>query len=181
MKKGFLSTIAYAGSLIVDQLLAVMASMLILNIFSFFSKGKAAFFQFLISVLIFAFIVYIDSWIRGSGDYNKIKLKIFKRNSAKGFIAGLIATIPAYIFAVFAYLAETKGIFFFDFMGTDFFTAMNRFWQLPLGNLYTYANNNPALNFLIPLFVPVVSGIGYIFGLNRISIKQIIIYKKDKE
>ncbi len=181
MKKSYISTIAYAGSLIADQFVLVLATMLIVNIIGFVSKGGMAFLQFLISAVLFVFLIYIDSWIRGSSDCNKIKLGTFRRNAAKGFIAGLIATIPAYVFAIFAYIAESKGIVFVDFLGIDLFTALNRFWQFPLSGLYVFANENPVLNFVIPLFVPFVSGIGYFLGLNRISIKQILIYKKDEE
>lgn len=181
MKKSLISTIAYSVSLIADQFILILATMLIVNIIGFISKGKMAFLQFLISFVLFVLLVYIDSWIRGSSDCNKIKLGTFGKNSAKGVIAGLIATIPAYIFAIFAYIAESRGIVFVDFLGVDLFTALNRFWQFPLSGLYVFANDNPALNFVIPLILPVVSGIGYIFGLNRISIKQILIYKKDEE
>lgn len=181
MKKSFFSTILFSGSLIVDQFIAVLATTLLVNIFGFLTKGRMDFLQFLISAVVFTMLVYIDSWIRGSSDLNKIKLNIFKRNGAKGVVAGLMAAIPAYVFAFFAYLAESNGILFWDFLGADLFTVINRFWQLPLSGLYVFANETPVYNFIIPLFLPAVSGIGYVFGLNRISIKQIIIYKKDKE
>ncbi len=179
--KNKLLTLKFAGTLIVGQFLALLCSLLILTIIGFFSKNGSGAFQSLLCLAVFVVIIYFDSWHKGSEDINKIKLGFIKKNIFKGMLAGLIAIIPSFLLALFAFFSESKNVIFFDFLGIDLFSAINRFWQLPLSFLFNLVNNKPVLNLLIPFFVPVISGVGYLFGLNRISIKQIMLYKGDEK
>ena len=180
MKTKFL-TLKYAVTLLLDQFISVLCSLVIISILSFFFKERGVFLQNLLRFIFFAWIMYFDAWQKGSEDCNKIKLGYIRKNYFKGFLAGILASIPNIILATLAFLSESALIASYDFIGVSATSAIFRFWNLPLGMFMPFANDTPVFNFLIPLFLPVFSGIGYIFGLNKISIKEMVVYKNDEE
>lgn len=175
-------TLKYAGTLLIDQLISVLCSLVIISVLGFFLKdGRGTFLQNLLGFAFFAWIIYFDAWQKGSQDFNKIKLGYIRKSYLKGFLAGLLAALPNIFLATLAFFSENALISSRDFMGVGTISAIFRFWNLPLGMFLPFANETPAFNFIIPLFLPIFSGIGYIFGLNRISIKEIVVYKNDGE
>ncbi len=169
--------IKYAWSLIVDQFLAVFAGTIIVNIVLFFIRGDSSLLRLLTGGFVFAAICYIDTWGKGSEDYNNARAGIIKNNAFSGFLFGFVAIIPSLLIALFAFLAETGIVSFYQVLGEDVFTMINRFWQLPLSPLFVFVNEYPILNFVIPFFVPVISGLGYALGFRGIMIKKILLFK----
>ena len=167
---------AFAWSLIIDHLFAVLITILITTVINFFTS-KASVLIFVLSMAVYFSICYVDSWQRGNSDTNRIRLGIMKKNNLRGACAGLLAAIPSFVLAIGAMLAELHFLSFYNFLGVDIFTALNRFWQLPLSYLYTVANSYPWINLLIPLFLPLAAEFGYIFGRHNISLKGYFLYK----
>lgn len=181
MKNEILSVLRYAGSILAYQFIAIIVSFFVTNMISFFAPNGLMFLKFLISFIIYLLLLYTLSWGRGKSDANRMRLSLLYNNKGRGFIAGLVATLPSFIVALLAFMSESGSASFFEFLGIDGVTAINRFINLPLGNLYLLANEKPVMNLVFPLFIPVVSGIAYILGVYEISLKQILIYKADKE
>lgn len=175
------SIFSYAMCLFVDQFIALMISLLVTNIVSLFLPRGGELLRFLICASLYCVIIYLEGWYRGSSDRNRIALGKIPDNKLKGFLAGLIASIPSFVLALLALLAEKGLVSVLDVFGKDITSVLNRFWNLPLGLLYNYANNEPYLNLLFPFFIPVVTAVGYVFGINKFSIKQHFLYKADKE
>ncbi len=182
MKKNeILSLLKYAGSILANQFIAILVAFFVNNMIAFFAPNGLMLLRFLVPFIVYLVLLYTLSWSRGSSDANRIKLSMLYNNKFRGFIAGFIAALPSFVFAVLAFMSESGSASFFEFLGVDGVTAINRFINMPLGNLYVFANENPALNLVFPFFIPVLSGIAYILGINGISLRQILIYKADKE
>jgi len=181
MKAKSPNLIAYAGGLIIDHLFALLAALLTSNIINFFSTDGIPVLNLIISATVYFLICYVDAWNRGNTDSNRIRLGIMPDNKFRGVLAGLIAAIPGGILALLATVAELGIAKFYDVFAVDLFTALNRVWHLPLGTLYLFVNENPFGNFLFPLFIPVVSGFGYVMGLKEISLKYIFVYRNREE
>ncbi len=169
----------FAISLIVDQFLAVMASFLLMAIIGVFSSGGMPELHILLSILIYALICYVDSWNRGFSDANRMRLGTLPNNKFRGALVGLIAAIPAFLLALFAYLAEIGAVSVYDFLESDIMIIINRFWQFPFSSAFAKVNEMPVLNFAFPFFLPIVSGFGYLLGANEKTLRQIFVYAKD--
>ncbi len=183
MKKGAKENdlLGFAGGLLIDQLIVILVYVLLVSVFSFF-PSKAQIIQNIFSFLIFFAICYVDAWKRGDADNNRVRIGVSKKNLFKGLYAGFIASVPMYILALFAFLAEINAVSFFDFLGSDVFTSIMRFIHAPVvGFMKDAINQYPSLNFVLPLFVCAISGLGYIMGLKRITIKQIFMYKNSSD
>lgn len=177
MKKTSSGIIGYAFSLIIDQLIAILVSLVATNIINFFAPSGSSLLNFIVCISAYFVICYSDSWNRGCSDSNRVKLGVIPDNKLRGFLCGLVAAIPGLTLALLAYLAETGVASFRDVLGVDIFTTLNRMWHLPLGTLFRYANEAPLLNFVYAMFLPIISGFGYILGLNEIRLKQIFVYR----
>ena len=182
MKKNeIVSVLKYALSILSNQFLAIIVSFFVTNMISFFSPNGLMLLKFLIPFVVYLVLLYTSSWGRGSSDANRMRLSMLYNNKFRGFIAGFIAALPSFVFAVLAFISESGRASFFEFLGVDGVTAINRFINIPFGNLYLFANENPAINLIFPFFIPMISGIAYILGINEISLKQILLYKADSE
>ncbi len=167
----------FAGGLLIDQLIIIFVYVLLVSVFSFF-LAKARVIQNILLFLIFFAVCYVDAWKHGDADNNRVRIGVIKKNIFKGFLAGLIASVPMYVIAMFAFLSEINAVSFYDFLGADVFTSVMRFIHAPLMSFMKDAvNAYPGLNFVLPLFICAISGFGYIMGLKRIIIKQIFMYK----
>lgn len=175
-------TLKYAGSLLSDHLLALLAAVLMKNFFLFFSETGFPLLTQLLCLVITFLVFYVDSWKRGCSDGSRIRLGRMPNNYFRGFIVGLIAAIPGFILALGAFVAETGMMSFSEvFDNVDIFTTLNRFWNLPFAGFMEDVNKMPILNFAFPLFMVVVSGIGYILGRFEITLKQFFVYKTVKD
>ncbi len=182
MKKNeIVSLLKFSGSILVNQFIAILISIFVTNIIAFFSPNGFGLLRFLFSFVIYVLLIYTLAWRRGESDANKVRLSKLYDNKFRGFIAGLLAALPLLIVAFLAFLSESGRVSFFELLGVDGITVINRFINLPIGDLYVFANERPILNLVFPFIIPVVSGVAYILGLFEISLKQILIYKADKE
>ncbi|MBR3848190.1 MAG: hypothetical protein IKM21_02740 [Oscillospiraceae bacterium] len=181
MKNNAWTFVKYALGIVVNQLIAIVMSVFVTTVIGFFSSDGLPFFRFILTSVIYVALLYSTSWRKGSSDENRVKLGYLSDNKLRGFIAGLLAAIPGIVLAVFAFLSESGYVSFFEFMGHDGVVVINRFLNLPIGELYQFIEGRPALNILFPMVIPVVSGISYILGRYGISVRQILIYKADKE
>lgn len=175
------SLVKYSLSIIANQLIAIVMSVFITTVIGFFSSGGFSLLRFILSLAVYVALLYSTSWRAGSSDENRVRLGYLSDNKFRGFIAGLIAAIPGIIFAVLAFVSESGYVLFFEFIGQDGVVVINRFLNLPMGELYQLIEGSPALNILFPMVIPVISGVSYILGRLGISIKQILIYKADEE
>ncbi len=171
--------IKYALSLITDQFFAVVVSILLMNIINFFFPDRLEFIQYLLSFLFFTIFLYVDSWGKASSDKVKQKLGAATHFKLKGFVFGAIAAIPSVIIAALAFLSEVGVIAGYEFLHINVFVLINRFWQIPLGLILSGAvNSAPWVNILLPLWVPIVSGVGYLFGSLDITIRNLLLYSR---
>ncbi len=175
------SLYSFAGSLIVDQFLAVMASFLLTALIGLLAPGGIPSLNILLSLFAYALICYVDSWNRGFSDANRIRLGILPNNKFRGALAGLVAAIPALVLALLAYLTETEVISIFKVFESDIMLFINRFWQLPFSAVFSKVNEMPALNFAFPFFLPIVSGFGYFLGVSEFTLRQIFVYTKNDQ
>ena len=171
----------YAAGLVVDQFLALFATIIITNIFGFLFPHSSALIKLLSGVFAFGVICHVDSWGNGSSDRAKVKNGYISGNTAYGFLCGIVAIVPSLVLAFFAFLAEAHSVRFYSIFEKDIFTFINRIWQLPFSPLFVYVNKFPCLNFVLPMFVPIVSGAAYFLGFNGVTLKQLLLYKKDAE
>lgn len=181
MKSKGSGIIGYAGGLIIDHILALLGSLLVSNIINFFSKSGASALNLIICASIYFTICYVDAWSRGCNDSNRMRLGVIPKNKLRGFGAGFIAAIPGFCLSLLAFIAEIDLVKFYDVFSVDVFTTLNRLWHLPLGNMYVFANDFPVLNFAFPLFLPIVSGLGYIMGVHEITLKYIFVYRNKND
>jgi len=180
-KNELLSVLKLAGNLLLCQLVAVLATLFVTNLITFFSPNGLVLLRIIISVLVYTFLLYVAAWGQAQSDYNKTKTGKLHDNKLRGFVAGLVAALPFFVLALLAFLSESGKMSSFEFLGVDGITAINRFVNLPLGILYNFANGRPMLNFLFPMYMVVISGVAYLLGIFGISLKQIFLYKADEE
>ncbi len=170
---------SFAGSLIVDQFLAVMASFVITTLISIVSPRGMPPVNLVLCISVYFIICYVDAWNKGFSDINKIKLGMLSGNKLRGALAGLIAAVPGLIISVLAFFAESGIISIYKVFESDITLFINRFWQLPFNVFFTGVNENPLLNLAFPFFLPIVSEIGYYLGVNGCSLRQIFVYSRD--
>ena len=171
-------TIKFAFSLIVDQVLAIFATTIVINIVSLFLPDDVSLvLQFVLGIFVFGAICYIDTWGKGAADFGRAKSNQIKTSPFFGFVFGLVGIIPSFLIAFCAFLAETGAVSFYSLLGEDVFTIINRFWQMPLSSLFVFVNETPILNLVAPFFVCIISGIGYFLGYKGIAIKRYILFK----
>lgn len=177
------SVVRYALSLLADQVLAIMATVLVSNFFQFFSDDGFPLITQLFSLVILFLVFYVDSWKRGCSDGSRIRLGRMKKNYFRGFGAGLLASVPGLVLATGAFLAESDIMHFYElFDSFDIFTTLYRIWNFPLKSFFAgYVNSMPALNFALLLFMPIAAGLGYVLGLYEITLKSIFVYKNVDE
>lgn len=133
-------------------------------------------------VLLVAAFLSNKMWMFGDKDKVGVKYKGQNESLNKGFIIGLIATIPAILLLLVLTIFKsgfTKlfPMFFYNVLNTYLFCFINLitnnadafgdlvFWQI-------------LLIFLMLLIVPLICGISYILGYKGISIGEKFIYKK---
>lgn len=131
-----------------------------------------------ICILFFFCIIYGPSWSEGNRDPNRINYGHMNKFMAKGFIAGLIASIP------YAILAVTFIISHFAAPESSFGTIINIIYRfvniqyVVFGDTYL---NYPIVCILLLLPLPIVAEIGYVLGFHHIVFASKIIYKKRPE
>lgn len=111
----------------------------------------------IIYIAIFWLVIYADTSSKGLDDAKADKYKPYK-----GFIAGLIACIPAFILYIGAlvYPTNTNGI--------NWFQPALRIWLVPYIKIFTsFEEAMPHIAMVMALLLPLVTGISYMDGLRK--------------
>lgn len=144
------------------RLLATHATMSVLELFmyillsSIFTKEDNMYHRiyqwgiFAFLVLLFWYMIYHDSSNIGQ---NHLKREIY--HPAKGFVAGLIATIPAFVIYIAALIYDPLRFLF-------------HLWLSPYIRLFVkYSDLMPHLALVAALCYPLVSGLSYMDGVRK--------------
>lgn len=136
------------------------------------------------SICVFLVAAFLNNkmWTLGDKDKVGVKYKGQKENLNKGFIIGLIATIPAILLLLVLTVFKsgfTKlfPMFFFNVLNTYLFCFINLLTNnaAAFGDLVYW---QIFIIFLMLLIVPLICGVSYILGYKGISIGEKFIYKK---
>ena len=124
--------------------------------------------------------IYNQLWQLGSRESNLVKFKSIKKDKLKGLKIGLIASIPSYIFFVFAIINGKVNVALFAFLNAYLYDLIS----IIRGSVVTFG----ALAFwqvlllgVILLIFPATAWGSYLLGYNQFSISEKIVYKKNKE
>lgn len=139
------------------KLLATHATMSVLELFMYillsaiFQKNEIyQWFVFTFLVALFWFMIYNDS---SSVGQNHLKREIY--HPLKGFVAGLIATIPAFIIYIAALIYSPLRFLF-------------HIWLSPYIRLFVkYGESMPNIALAVALCLPLVSGFSYMDGIRK--------------
>lgn len=146
-------------------LMSVIQFFLYLILFSIFQDSKIyQWFMGIVFILIFWLVIYSDASYYGQND--------IKRNNYfhyKGFIAGVIATLPGILFYMGSLIYAPIGI-------------LLRLWLIPYVQVYvSLASAMPHLTIILALLFPLVSGFSYRDGIRRRNKVLKAIEKKDSQ
>ena len=139
-------------------IMSVVEFVLMLPLFGILQDNQI--YQWFIGILfigVFWLVVYADMSSNGLEDSKRGKYK-----SSKGFIAGLLCTIPGIILYIGAllYIPGANKINWFDF-------AL-RIWLVPYIQIFNSLKDSmphPAL--IVNMLLPIVTGFSYIDGLRK--------------
>ncbi len=140
--------------------------------------------QVLTGAITIAFI-YKKLWNTGDNDANLVKFGHKKYNHFRGLIIGLIAIVPNFVSWIILVLSKT-GILsanlvpIFRFCNYQVFSISE--WLLGTGVTSTAQISwiNILAAVTVCLLLPIVAYISYLIGYRRISLKEKIIYKKER-
>ncbi len=138
-----------------------------------------------ITIIILLSFMYNEMWKFGDNERTNVKYRGHTEQKNKGFIIGLIATVPSFLlFAVFTVLKSsvTKSVSLkiYGFLNP----YLHNFIQIITNGSLTFGDIKfwQILVILLLLsLVPVACGISYLLGYNEISIGEKFVYKKTKE
>lgn len=117
-------------------------------------------------------MMYSACWKEAKGDWNREKFGHIGRMRAKGFAAGLMASVP--LAAVYLYYLISGGEQ--SFMPYNIYLFMN----MPYFSYVIYFRENPVMLAFLLIPLPVAAGIGYLLGYRRLSISERLVYKNVK-
>ncbi len=148
------------------KLLGTHTLMSVIQIFLYFllfGVFESEIYQWLMGIffiLLFWLVIYADASYYGQND-----LKRGTFNKVKGFISGLIASIPGTVVYIGAVVFE---IFRTNEQSVNFMEIALRIWLIPYIKLYvTFENVMPYIMIVFILFFPIVSGLSYLDGIRR--------------
>ena len=128
---------------------------------------------------------YPGLWDFGAKDSNAVKFGRKAEDKWKGVKIGLMAVIPSYLVLIALCVMKGWGYPGFPVALYEFsHSAFYGFLALLIGKAVTLADLawwRLAVFFVFPLFVPVIAGIGYYLGYKDFSLREKLVYKKNKE
>ena len=147
-------------------LMSVVQFFLYFLIFGVFPNSEL--YQWIIGIMfiaLFWLVIYADASHYGQND---LKRDNFHKN--KGFVSGLIASIPGFVLYVLALALPSVWIF----------EVLLRAYLIPYIKLIiTFKSSMPTVSIVFILFFPLVSGFSYIDGIRRRDKIKQAIAKKD--
>lgn len=131
-------------------------------------------------ILLFAFF-YNPMWLEGDKDKNLVNFKRIEEDKYRGFKVGLIAIIPSLLLSILLILSKI-GAFYnillpYKLINSSYF-GLN---SLIFSNVFKVTDINWVsiiISALLPILTPLVCGLAYIFGYNRIMMIEKVVYKK---
>ena len=147
-------------------LMSVVQFFLYFLIFGVFPDSEL--YQWIIGIMfiaLFWLVIYADASYYGQND-----LKRDNFHKSKGFISGLIASIPGLVLYILALALPSAWIF----------EVLLRAYLIPYIKLIiTFQSSMPAVSIVFMMFFPIVSGLSYLDGMRRRNKIQEAIAKKD--
>ena len=130
---------------------------------------------------IFWVSIYVPFWEFGYNDRNYVNINKKEKDILQGTKIGFLISIPYLITSSLMILVKLNLFKWLSYL----FVGFNSFFYYFIDSLIS--KPDPSLTSwwtiilfaIMPLFIPFVSTIGYIFGYKEISIKEKILYKKN--
>ncbi len=146
------------------------------------SGGTAAFLiisQIFCLLILFSFI-YPNIWHIGTKDSNLVRFKHKKEDKLKGLKIGLVAAAPFYLFLILIaaakFLMPSFPMVLYKFLNSAFYSFIDIICgTATAGSLAPW---RLALLFVLPLIIPLISGVAYLLGYKNISVGEKFVYKK---
>lgn len=133
-------------------------------------------------LLMVAMLIYGEMWKNGDKDRTQVKYKGMKEKINKGFIVGLIATVPQFLFIlVLTVLKSTAAKSFPMLIFAILNTYLYDFIYLIAGDVTLFGDLafwQILIYLLFLVIVPIVCGVAYILGYKEFSIGEKLVYKK---
>lgn len=131
-----------------------------------------------ICMLVYIGIIYSSAWHEGSKDPNRVKYGHINKFMAKGFVAGLIASIPyaalttTYLVAQAAFSKSTAGFIIdsvYRILNIQYVVFGDGFLAFPVACV------------LLLLVLPTMAEVGYLAGYHQFTMMSKILYKNPKK
>ena len=156
---------AIALSFVLDNLLAVILSLICVSVFGIILDTKFDIIVYVINAFIFAFLMYHQAWNFGVHDLEN------KSGNRLAVVASgsVIAVIPNWIMAVISV------------SGVEIVKKVFCIWNFPLAMEDAYLTAYPFLYVIPCITIPVIAIVGYILGYKRIKLIDYLYYERDKK
>lgn len=142
-------------------LMTVVELFLYFLLFGIFQDSEL--YQWFIGLLLvglFWLVVYVDASTEGSSN-----LKRGNFHKSKGFISGLIASIPGLVLYIAAVIYQSSGL---ELKYLDLIEVAMRLWLIPYVKFFvTFESKMPYIAIIFILMLPIVSGFSYLDGKRR--------------
>lgn len=175
------SYLKWSLSLLLDHFLAVLASALIFGFLGAWEFGIVTLLCTVLSVCCALLIPYHDSWKIGTVERNALKREGANAPKTRGITAGVLATIPSFVIALFAFLCAEYGWSFGLVMDQSLVEVIYRAWFLPFSFVFPYLEQLPFLYFAPLASLPVSAGVGYFFGRNKLMLRDYLYYRGEND
>jgi hypothetical protein len=168
------TTLKLSLSLLVNTMLAcILGVFLILGIASFGFYSWVAGLATLIVALIYWRMIYGTCWHEAEKDNNRISFNRMRKFMTKGFVAGLIATIP-FLIVYILYVADMNNKL------SPIFYLIYLIFNLPYFSFVAAFRSSAIVLALLFVPMPLMSWFGYLMGYRGFSFMNKIIYKNQK-
>lgn len=132
----------------------------------------------IVLIIIFTVSIYIPFWDFGFKDKYYAQSGKKGKDIFRGMKVGFLISIPYFISTVFVVLMKFGiakwGSYVFAIANSYFYYFIDAMIQKP--DPMATGWGNIILFIIMPLFIPLVSGLAYILGIHEISLKEKIVY-----
>ena len=167
------------GGLILDSAIAILISLMIIAVMGGIFQNMQ-WVPNLICLGFYLFFCYHEGWIGGFSDANLVRYGHMKPKLWKGFVVGLLGSIPGLVIALLSVANTQFGLTTVSFLGGDILAYLYGLWFMPVIGLFPSIDQNVVIRFLPLLIMPIVTCIGYIFGMRQISLRELLVYERKK-
>lgn len=148
------------------------------------SKGGKIFYLTITQIFnlcILVGFIYPFLWQQGTADSNLVKFKHKNQDSFKGVKIGAVAAIPNYLFLIFLVIARLGVLPNFQLVLYKFLnSSVYSFIEVICGKALSVSGLSVwqfILLFLLPLLIPVITGVSYVLGYKNISMGDRFVYR----